>query len=142
MSFVNEFIQSTQQEVVKEVTELVEAKGIKEKVLKEAQAIAQQTANHILDPKAEAPQQYKGITVGSSPEDPERQEYLLVLDYLESVGFKFAPSVLRYESQHPDIMSNRAELAKNLGLRSYDRTPLLVQLIEERLNHTAHEGEE
>jgi len=101
--------------------------------LKEAQAIAQQTANHILDPKADPPQQYKGISVGASQEDPERQEYLLVLEYLESVGFKFAPSVLRYESQHPDIMSNRAELAKSLGLRSYDRTPLLVQLIEERL---------
>ena len=130
MSFMNDFIQTTQRDVVEEVQKLVEEKGIKEKVLQEAQAIAQKTANHLLDPNAPAPETYQGISM--SPEDLD--EYRLVLEYLESIGFKFAPSVLRYESQHPDIMTDRAELAKKLGLRGYDRTPLLVQLIEERLN--------
>lgn len=131
MSFMNDFIQATQKDVVEEVQKLVEEKGIKEKVLQEAQQIAQKTANHLLDSSAPAPETYQGIDI-SKEEDLD--EYLLVLEYLESIGFKFAPSVLRYESQHPEQMVNRRQLSERLGLRSYDRTPLLVQLIEERLN--------
>ena len=138
MSFMNDFIQSTQREVVEEVQKLVESKGIKEKVLSEAQQIAQQTANHLLDPNSPSPEIFKGIELDEESTD----EYLLVLEYLESVGFKFAPSVLRYESQHPEITTNRQEISEKFGLRSYDRTPLLVQLIEERLKSLELQEEE
>lgn len=136
MSFVNDFIQATQREVVEDVQRIVEERGIKEKVLAEAQEIAQLTANHLLDPQQEPPQEYKGIDIN----DENLNEYLLVLDYLETIGFKFAPSVLRYESQHPDKCVDRQELAQLLALRSYDKTPLLVQLIEERLKSLEEEG--
>ena len=126
---MGDFIQSTQREVVEEVQKLVEEKGIKDRVLSEAQQIAQKTANHLLDPSSPAPEVFEGIKT----DEDSLEEYLLVLEYLESVGFKFAPSVLRYESQHPDISTNRKEMSEKLGLRNYDRTPLLVQLIEERL---------
>jgi hypothetical protein len=66
------------------------------------------------------------------PDNGELIEYRLVMDYLESIGLKFAPTVLRYESQHPNLFADRAELAERLHLRSYDRTPLLVQMIEEK----------
>lgn len=128
---MNDFIQATQKDVVEEVQKLVEEKGIKEKVLQEAQQIAQKTANHLLDNNAPPPETYQGIDISN---EDDLDEYLLVLEYLESIGFKFAPSVLRYESQHPEQMVNRKALCTKLGLRSYDRTPLLVQLIEERLN--------
>jgi hypothetical protein len=55
------------------------------------------------------------------------------MEYLESIGLKFAPTVLRYEGQHPNHFANRVDLARKLHLRSYDKTPLLVQIIEEKL---------
>ena len=131
MDFLNHVIEETQSGVVQEVQELVEKKGIKEKVLQEAQALAQRQAMHIMNPdQYDEPEPYAGLDLTGD----DRDEFLLVLDYLESIGLKFTPTVLRYESQNPTIATEREELCKRLNLRSYDRTPLLVQLIEERLN--------
>ena len=66
-------------------------------------------------------------------EGPKRLEYLLVQDYLTSIGLETAPQVLRFESLHPTIEEDRRTLAQKLQLRSYDKTPLLVQLIAQRL---------
>ena len=129
MDFLNNFIQSTQEGVIEEVQQLVAEKGIKEQVLKEAQELAQQQAMHIMNPNSPEPPTFPGLELTGDDED----EFLLVLDYLESIGLKFTPTVLRYESQNPDISTNREELCKRLNLHSYDRTPLLVQLIDERL---------
>ena len=112
--FLDSFIESTQKDVVEEVQQLVAEKGIKEQVLKEAQELAQQQAMHLMNPSSPEPPSYPGIQL----EGDEKDEFLLVLDYLESIGLKFTPTVLKYE---------------RLNLRSYDRTPLLVQLIDERL---------
>jgi hypothetical protein len=131
MDFLNSFIQTTQADVVEEVQRLVEEKGIKDKVLQEAQALAHRQAMHIMNPtQCEEPESYKGIELN----DEDRDEFLLVLEYLESIGLKFTPTVLRFESQNPQVLTDRENLCKRLNLRSYDRTPLLVQLIEERLN--------
>jgi hypothetical protein len=131
MDFLNSFIQTTQADVVEEVQRLVEEKGIKERVLQEAQALAQKQAMHIMNPtQCEEPASFTGIELN----DEDRDEFLLVLEYLESIGLKFTPTVLRYESQNAQILTDRENLCRRLNLRSYDRTPLLVQLIEERLN--------
>ena len=126
---LSQVIDPAQKEVIAEVQKLVEEKGIKEKVMKEAQQLAQKQAIHLMDPSSEEAPVFKGINL--EEEDPD--EYFLVLEYLESIGLKFTPTVLKYESQNPDVECNRAKLASKLKLRNYDRTPLLVQIIEERL---------
>ena len=132
MDFLNRFIEETQANVVQEVQELVEKKGIKEKVLQEAQQLAQKQAVRLMNPNAESEDlvPFEGLDLKGD----DRDEFLLVLDYLESIGLKFTPTVLRYESQNPTIATEREALCKKLNLRPYDKTPLLVQLIEERLN--------
>jgi hypothetical protein len=129
-NWLDDFVKGAQQEVIQQLQQLVEEKGIKEKVLEEAQELAKIAARHILDES-----QPELTPFPSIPIDDEQQElqYLLVLEFLQSAGFKFAPSVLRYESQHPELQVNRRELGKRLHLCTYDRTPYLVQLIEEQL---------
>lgn len=61
-------------------------------------------------------------------------EYLFVLDYFETLDLQYSPAVLKFESQHPEIKLDRKALAKRYGLDKDSRTPLLVQLMAERLN--------
>jgi hypothetical protein len=129
LEFIKGAVHQTQQEVIKGVQELVEQKGIKEKILDEAKEYAQQVADKIRNPQGDEPQDFPPMSLES---ETERTEYGLVMDYLESIGLKFAPSVLRYESQHPNQFVDRFDLAKQLHLRAFDRTPLLVQMIEEK----------
>ena len=70
---------------------------------------------------------------GLEEEGPKRTEYLLVQDYLQTLGIETTPEVLRFESLHPTVEEDRRSLAQRLALRSYDKTPLLVQLIAIRL---------
>jgi hypothetical protein len=123
-------VQETQREVIEELQRLVEEKGIKKRVLDEAQELAKVAARHILDESQPELQAFPSIPIEN---DDQELQYLLVLEFLQSSGFKFAPSVLRFESQHPEIQLNRRELGKRLHLCTYDRTPYLVQLIEEQL---------
>lgn len=129
MSWLDAFVSNTQQEVVEELQHLVDEKGIKEKVLEDAQELAKIAARHILDETQPELQAFPSVPIDGDKE----LQYLLVLEFLQSAGFKFAPSVLRFESQHPEIELNRRELGKQLNLCTYDRTPYLVQLIEEQL---------
>ena len=123
------FVEGTQKEVVDELQKIVEEKGIKQKVLGEAQEMAKVAARHILDETQPELQEFPSVPVDGDKE----LQYLLVLEFLQSAGFKFAPSVLRFESQHPEIELDRRKLGKELNLCTYDRTPYLVQLIEEQL---------
>ena len=66
--------------------------------------------------------------------DWAQDEYLFVLDYFNSLGLEYSQSVLKYESQHPEIKLDRKALAKRYGLDYEIRTPLIVQLMSERLN--------
>jgi hypothetical protein len=128
MEFLSSFVAETQQTVVDAVQRMIEDRGIKAQVLEEAQNHAQTIANHLRDPESPEPERFEPVAIG---ELSELVQYQLVLEYLESVGLKFAPTVMRYESQHPNAFSDRASLAAQLRLRSFDRTPLLVQMIEE-----------
>jgi hypothetical protein len=124
--FLSDFVQETQQEVVAALEALVTEHGIKEKVLDDARRYATIAATHILDSEQPPLEAFEPV-----PVDGEKElQYLLVLEFLQSAGFKFAPSVLQFESQHPEIKLDRRELGKRLNLRTYDRTPYLVQLIE------------
>lgn len=75
-------------------------------------------------------QDYPGI----EPKGYQMDEYLLVLEFLQSIGLTYAPSVLRYESMHPEVSVSRKELAERLDLKASGHTPLLVQLFQERLD--------
>jgi hypothetical protein len=99
-------------------------------VLSEAQELAKIAARHILDETQPELTPFPSIPVETNEQE---LQYLLILEFLQSAGFKFAPSVLRYESQHPELQIDRRELGKRLHLCTYDRTPYLVQLIEEQL---------
>ena len=138
LDFMNTFLQGTQKETIEGVQKLIDDKKIKEKMLEEAQKYAQQAANHILDESQEAPKVFEGIDLSASEDGQDTEFYLfmLVLDYLESIGLKFAPTVFRYESQNPSVLSDRLRISNDLLLRYYDKTPLLVQMIEQlRLDH-------
>jgi hypothetical protein len=123
-------VQQTQRAAVDAVQELVQRERIKERIIEEAQHYAQLIADHQNDPDSQPDlQDFPAVPID---EEDGQLGYFLVLDFLESIGMKLAPTVFRYESQYPDIFVNRSEVAQRLQLRSYDRTPLLVQLIEEK----------
>ena len=128
MEFLTGFVQSTQHEVVEAAEELLEKKQIKQKVFDEAQEFAQQIANHIRNPENKPPPEFPPVPF---EKESDVIEYYFVLDFLESIGLKFAPTVFRYETQRSNEFVDRAFLRENLELRSYDKTPMLVQLIQE-----------
>ena len=116
-----------------EVKNLVDEDELKQAVLEEVERNVPKIAGkEIRDNESVASEidDYSGIILTGE----EKEEYLLVLDFLESIGLKFAPAVLRYESQHPEIESERREIANRLDLNARSKDPLLVQLFQERLN--------
>lgn len=135
MSLFNEFIQSINKDALERVEKLIEEKGIKEKLEDQTEQLASQCANSIIDPQAPNPPAYKGVDFNK--EDPD--QYLLILDYFQSSGLQFTTQTLKYESQHPNITVDRKRLAEKYGLRAYDKTPLLVQMIEQRLKMIGNE---
>jgi beta-phosphoglucomutase-like phosphatase (HAD superfamily) len=122
-------VTDTQEEVIRALEQLVQEKGIKAKVLEDAQELVKTAARHILDETQPELQPFPSVPIDGDKE----LQYLLVLEFLQSAGFKFAPSVLKFESQHPEIQLDRRALGKRLNLCTYDRTPYLVQLIEEQM---------
>lgn len=131
MSFekVKSIINESEKELRANIANIIDEKSVQNKVLQEAKATAEAQARHYLDEDVPPPPEIPGILADSD----ERDEYLFVLEYLESLGLKITPAVLRYESQHPEVQCERKKLARNYNLKNYDRSPLLVQLIEERL---------
>ena len=126
---MNEVIKGTEREMRSQIADLVDRQELREAVLKEAKETALKQAAHILDNTIPPPPELPNINV----ESDEQDEYMLILEYLQSTGLEFTPAVLRFESQHPKVAADRKALAKHFGLQNYSRKPLLVQLIEERL---------
>ncbi|EAY15159.1 hypothetical protein TVAG_392760 [Trichomonas vaginalis G3] len=115
-----------------EVKNLIDEDELKQAVLDEVERNAPKVAGKELHDNASVSEMedYSGIILT----EEEKEEYLLVLEFLDSIGLKYAPAVLRYESQHPEIEANRKELADRLDLNARSQDPLLVQLFQERLN--------
>ena len=129
MEFLTGFIQNSQQSVVERAKQLSEEKKITENVFTEANDCAQKIATNIIDPAhneelAEFPRL-----------NGSEFEYYLVLDFLESIGCKFAPTVFKQETRMQGGNCPHKYLADNLYLRQYDKTPILVQLIQELRKH-------
>lgn len=137
MNILDGFLQRTQREAAEQVQQLVEREQIKERIIEEAERYAQLAADEEEGDSYgdQRLPQFPGVPIG---QEEDQLEYFLVLDFLESIGLKFAPTVFRYESQHPDLFVDRARVSERLHLRSYDRTPLLVQLIEEKRRSLVH----
>lgn len=115
-----------------EVKALIDEDELKQAVLDEVERNAPKVAGKEIHDNASVSEieDYSGIILT----EEEKEEYLLVLEFLESIGLKYAPAVLRYESQHPEIEASRRELASKFDLNAKSKDPLLVQLFQERLN--------
>jgi hypothetical protein len=124
------FVQSAQRDVIAGFQEFLERQGIKTKVFDEAQELAKVAAGHIGDETQPDVDPFPSIPIEN---EEQLLQYQVALEFLQSAGFKFAPSVLQFESQHPDLALDRRALGKKLNLCTYDRTPYLVQLIEAQL---------
>jgi len=118
-------------DVLSDVSLVIDEKELQQKVLNEAKKAATTAAARVLGQNPNSSFDIPEIDVDCD----ERDEYLLILEYLMSTGLKYTPAVLRFESQHPDVTFDRAELAKEHNLPTYDQSPLLVQLIEQRLRN-------
>jgi hypothetical protein len=126
MDFLTGLLADTQKSVVADVKKLVADQGIQEEITEELKQHAQGIAAKLQSDSAREPVNFEPVSI----EGDDIIEYQLVLEYFESCGMKFLPTVFRYESQHPNTFSDRVTLAKALGLRAFDRTPLLIQMIE------------
>ena len=128
MSTIKEVAEDCQTEIVAQLNDVLEQKGVKQEVLKNAQDIATVACQHLLDPENKAAlMEFKGV-----PED-KKFELQLIYDFLKCSGFNFTANCLKYESQRPEMLGayNRRQFGKECHLCTYDRTPYLVQLCRE-----------
>jgi hypothetical protein len=116
-------------DVTQRVAALIKKKKLKQQVAQEAQDYAQRHSARTLKPN-ETPDKFPSVELQSD----DRDEFLLVLEYFEAIGLKFTPNVMRYESQNPGVPTEREALCKKYNLRADDDTPLLVQLVQQRLD--------
>jgi hypothetical protein len=135
-SSLDDVLAQTNVNIPAHIKRLIEEKKIKEQVLKEAQDYAQQHVQHLIDPDTRDPDPFPALDLTGD----DRDEFFLVLDWFESIGLKFTPNVLKFESQNPDISVDRKSLAQRYDLDANSQTPLLVQLVEARLRNLKTEG--
>lgn len=122
-------IRSQEHELKNQISQLVSSQEVFERVIREAKHTASKRAAHIIDKNHPEPPEIPNINV----ESDEQDEYLLILDYLITTGCKWTDTVLRFESQHPGVKYDRKELCKRFGFPKASKRPILVQIIEERL---------
>jgi len=119
-----------QDDITEELQEFARNNGITATFEEDAKELARIAARSIIDPTQPKLKKFEGIPLDSENTSDFTLQYLLVLEFLESAGFKFAANVLRYESQHPEQTYERNQFGRDLGLLPYDKTPYLVQLID------------
>lgn len=115
---------SRQEDPIESLHRTLDERHIKNDILSENKQIAQTFADHIRDPSKPIPPSFAGIP----GDDESRYKYLLILDYLQTTT-KMSSSVLKYESQHPDWILDREELARNFNLNSASPEPLITQML-------------
>ena len=116
-----------QTEIVAQLNDVLDQKGVKEQVLKNAQEMASVACQNLLDSSKDPLKKFDGV-----PSD-KSFELQLIYDFLKQAGFNFTANCLKYESQQPELLEqyNRREIGKDCHLCTYDKTPYLVQIIRE-----------
>ena len=127
MSFVEQF-----QQIFREVQNVIDTKQIKEQVIQEAREMATKAIISLKQTKSLS----KNLEVPkiNAREEDERDELLLILEFFESSGYIFGVPILSYESQNPDLIVDRIDLANRLGLDHNNPEPLLIQMIRTHLD--------
>ena len=121
MSFAKEF-----QQIFATVKEIIDTKHVKDQVLDDARKFAVDTVTKVLEHSDEPFPDFARIDLVT---DDDRDEFLLVLDFLQCTNNVFGVPVLSFESQHPDVKCDRAQLAAKLGLSANSPEPLLFQMM-------------
>jgi len=127
---MNRYVDVTRSDLPREIQALVDEDELKESVLSEVEAQAMHRASKEVESSIASIQEYRGVSLSGD----SRDEYMMVLEFLETLGLKYSPAVLKYESQHPEVSIDRKQMAQRYRLKAHDRTPLLVQLFQERLD--------
>lgn len=116
-----------QNEIIAQMDDFIEQRGVKEQVVRNAQDMASVACQHILDPSKDQLKTFDG-----TPAEKEF-ELMLIYDFLKQSGFQFTSAALKFESQHPELIDSfdRRKFGKDSHLCTYDKTPYLVQIIRE-----------
>ena len=132
---IEDLAQGVTEEVKEEILRFIEKEGINEEIQSDAAEMARIAARNILEPNQPPLKDFPRIPLDLSTNTEEDIRYMLIQEFLQSAGFKFTSNVLKYESQCPEFKYDREELGANLGLPIYDKTPFLVQIIEQKLKN-------
>lgn len=129
MSKLYEEVYKIHGEAMEKLDEAMERRGVKDEVTQ----LAYEELQSYIQNGSDSEPLYPGI---STEDENDQYIFQLVVDYLESIGLHFAPTVFRYESQNPNLFKERVTTANDYGIPSYDRTPLLTQMVERILTST------
>ena len=116
------------------VQKVIQDNGVKCNALDEARHLASDTVTKALHFDGTGIARFNGIVFQN---EDERDEFLIIMDFLQQTNIKFGVPVLGFESQHPGLSVNREELAARLGLSAEDSKPLLVQMVESQMRWVA-----
>ena len=123
MAFVEGFRQ-----IYGAVQKVINDGDVKSKALDEARSLASSSVSQVLrSAGGESLPRLEGVEFGN---EDERDEFLLVLEFLQQSNVKFGVPVLGFEAQHPELVVDRQGLAQRLGLDADDERPLLVQIVD------------
>ncbi|EAY16056.1 hypothetical protein TVAG_278220 [Trichomonas vaginalis G3] len=127
MSSLNGLASDCQTEILAQLYDVCEQRGVKDEVLKNAQDMATVACRNVLNPEETPLKTFDGV-----PKD-KTFELQLIYDFLKQSGFNFAANCLKFESQQPELLENfnRRQLGKESHFCTYDKTPYLVQIIRE-----------
>ena len=132
---IDELAQGMTDEVKEEILRFIEKEGINAEIQSDAAEMARIAARNILEPDQPPLKDFPKLPLDINETTEEDIRYMLIQEFLQSAGFKFTSSVLKYEGQCPEFHVDREELGNALGLPVYDKTPFLVQIIEQKLKN-------
>lgn len=116
------------------VQKVIADNNVKMSTLEQARHLASDTVTKALHTDGSGIARINGISFLS---EDERDEFLLVLDFIQTSNIKFGVPVFGFESQHPELTLDREDLASRLGLDASDAKPLLVQMVEAQMKWAA-----
>lgn len=136
---VDNLAEAVNNELIEEVAAWLEKQDVNKEIQNDALEIGRIAARNILDPTQPGLKSFPRIPLDQGLYTDEGIRYMLIQEFLQSSGLHFTSSVLRFESQYPELEFQRDKLGHDLGFPSYDKTPYLVQIIEEILKKRSSE---